>query len=130
MILTIRTDSPVAIVGLHTPKGDQLLEDSWEAGRRLHNELISHIELILGQHQQSWNDLTGVIVFQGPGSFTGLRLGVTAANTIAYAQQIPVVGTQGKSWIKAGLTRLESQENDVQVLPEYGAEPHITKPST
>lgn len=129
MILTIRTDAPVAEIGLYDEQGKILYQEQWEAARRLHNELVPHIELLLAQHQHSWSNIAGIVVFQGPGSFTGLRLGVTAANTIAYAQHVPVIGAIGQDWIRAGIKRLAAGQNDTQVLPHYGREPNITKPS-
>jgi tRNA threonylcarbamoyladenosine biosynthesis protein TsaB len=67
-------------------------------------------------------------VFQGPGSFTGLRIGITVANAIAYAQSVPIVGTRGEHWMADGIKRLQSGQNDTRVMPYYGADPNITKP--
>ena len=76
--------------------------------------------------------ITGIIVFQGPGSFTGLRIGITVANAVAYAQNAAIVGAQNsagrENWRETGLKKLRENLNDKIVLPEYGAAPHITAP--
>jgi len=38
--------------------------------------------------------LTGIIIAQGPGSFNGLRVGVSAAKGLAFSLEIPIVGHQ------------------------------------
>lgn len=50
------------------------------------------IEQLLKKHQLTPQDLTGIEVQVGPGSFTGLRVGITIANTLGSELQIPVNG--------------------------------------
>lgn len=48
-----------------------------------------------------WNDINGIIVGAGPGSFTGLRLGVAFAQGIALALKIPCVGVSSfEGWVR------------------------------
>ena len=128
MIITLKTASQVTELQLVQSDGNVLTTDTWESGRLLSTQLLEHISGLLGQQRTTWDALTGVVVFRGPGSFTGLRIGVTVANAIAYAQEIPIVGAIGDSWVSAGLKRLADGATDTQVLPHYGAAPHITKP--
>ncbi|MGL4972224.1 MAG: tRNA (adenosine(37)-N6)-threonylcarbamoyltransferase complex dimerization subunit type 1 TsaB [Culicoidibacterales bacterium] len=44
------------------------------------------------QAQWTLDDITEIIVTQGPGSYTGIRIGVTLAKTLAYAKNLPLVG--------------------------------------
>lgn len=126
MILFLRTDSPTCYVGLQD--NGELREFEWEANRELAKGLLVFIEECLRQCDASWGDIGGIVVFRGPGSFTGLRIGMTVVNTVAYAQNIAVVGELGENWRESGEDRLQRGENDKIVAPEYGREARITQP--
>lgn len=128
MILAIRTDRPEAEIGLFALKGTKIAYHTWVAHRELANTLLAEIQKLVQSQRKTWDDLSGIVVFQGPGSFTGLRIGITVANTFAYAQQLPIVGATGEEWIATGITRLAEGKSDGTVLPEYGAAAHITAP--
>lgn len=127
MILTIKTDNPDAEIGLYDGE-KQLHYYIWHADRSLARDLLKVIHGQLHTQKAGWKDMSGVVVFQGPGSFTGLRIGLTVANTLAYARQIPIVAEQGDDWITKGLSRLAKGETDTLALPQYGAEANITMP--
>ncbi len=58
-----------------------------------HSErLLDAINLVLGKTHQALGDLDGFAVSLGPGSFTGVRIGVSTVKGLAYAVQKPVVG--------------------------------------
>lgn len=127
MYLGIRTDSPVAEVYLYD--GTILkAEKTWQADRELAHGLLAQLESFLSDNGLTFHDLGGVFVFRGPGSFTGLRIGITVMNTIAYAESLPIVGGEGETWQTDAVAGLESGKNDEIVLPFYGADPRITKP--
>lgn len=126
MILLLDTSTPVCKLGF--AEGEWRVNSEWESGRELAKGLLGYIQEQLQAHGKSWDDISGIVAFQGPGSFTGLRIGLTVLNTLADANAIPIVGTTGIDWQEAGILRLESKENDKIVLPEYGGEPHITQP--
>lgn len=126
MILCINTSTPVCYLTLK--EGDWRYDTNWEAGRGLSKGLLKFIEDEITFQQKQWSDITGLVVYQGPGSFTGLRIGITVMNTLAYANSWPIVGVTGEDWRTLGVERLELGQNDTIVLPEYGAEAHITTP--
>lgn len=81
-----------------------------------------------------------IVVVNGPGDFSALRIGVSTANALAYAWDIPVAGVMlHDSWLeksdddklalilKQGLVALEdlSVRKDTFVLPDYKREPNI-----
>jgi tRNA threonylcarbamoyladenosine biosynthesis protein TsaB len=127
MLLTLRTDSPDAEVGLYDGE-KQLSYFTWHADRQLAKDLLRVIHEQLQKQKADWSDISGVVVFEGPGSFTGLRIGITVANAIAYGQSVPVIAGRGDDWLADGLARLQSGDNDRLVMPQYGSEAHITLP--
>lgn len=128
IILAIKTDQPKATVAVYQDN-QELGKYDWEAGRQLAETLHQVIASTLKEVGKDWQDVEGIVGYSGPGSFTGLRIGLTTANTLAYAQNIPIVGQGGtEDWLQRGIERLEAGQNDSQILPEYGANPHITSP--
>jgi tRNA threonylcarbamoyladenosine biosynthesis protein TsaB len=129
MIVTIRTDKPEAEVGLFRANGTEISYQRWAAHRALSATLLSTIRDQLMLQKAEFSDISGVVVYRGPGSFTGLRIGVTVANSLAYALGVPIVGESGESWIQRGCTALP-MATSTSVLPDYGADAHITKPQS
>ncbi|MCL1876536.1 tRNA (adenosine(37)-N6)-threonylcarbamoyltransferase complex dimerization subunit type 1 TsaB [Candidatus Saccharibacteria bacterium] len=124
MILALKTAGDLVEMYLLDASGAVLDQKIWHAERRLAHDLLGEIEKIIGDFKK----LSGIIVFSGPGSFTGLRIGITTANAIAYSEQIPIIGASGEDWILSGLKKLLDGQDDKIVLPEYGGQPTITKP--
>ncbi len=62
-----------------------LEQRSLQPGRRHAETLVPELQRLLADHGYHLRDCRGIAVSQGPGSFTGLRVGVTCAKTLAYA---------------------------------------------
>ena len=127
IILTIRSDKPDAELGLFDDN-KQLGYEIWEAHRALAETIHTKIETLLVANGQTLQSLGGVVVFKGPGSFTGLRIGLSVANALADSLQLPIIASDGDDWLKSGIERVLSGQNDHVTVPEYGALPHITAP--
>jgi tRNA threonylcarbamoyladenosine biosynthesis protein TsaB len=125
LIITIRTDKPEAELGLYED-AKQLKYETWLAHRELAETIHLKLAALLKSQNHELHDVQGIVVFQGPGSFTGLRIGITAANALAYSLGIPIVATEDPNWLENGLAALQKGENDTTALPEYGAAPNIT----
>lgn len=126
MILLLDTSTPIC--KLVFVDGTARFEAEWQADRTLAKGLLAYIQGQLEEQGKSWQDITGIGAFRGPGSFTGLRIGLTVLNTAADALGIPIVGARGETWQEEALARLMAGESDKIVLPEYGGDAHITKP--
>jgi tRNA threonylcarbamoyladenosine biosynthesis protein TsaB len=125
LIITLRTDKPEAEIGLFEDS-TQLAYHSWEAHRQLAETLHATLKKLLKDNGKVLHDINGIVVFKGPGSFTGLRIGITVANALAYALDVPIVSNEDPGWLQAGITRLRAGDSETVAMPEYGALPHIT----
>lgn len=127
LVLTIRTDKPEAELGLfdgHT----KLAYEVWQAHRELSVTIHQKIQALLASQGKIMQDLQAIVCFQGPGSFTGLRIGLSVGNALAYGLVIPIVASMGDNWAEMGIARLHAGERDELALPHYGATAHITVP--
>ena len=75
----------------------------YEAWQRQSEMMVTEIDNILKRNNVDKSELDGVVVGAGPGSYTGVRIGVTIAKTIAYALKI-------KLYAKSSLSLLKHQE--------------------
>ncbi|HEU4715746.1 MAG TPA: tRNA (adenosine(37)-N6)-threonylcarbamoyltransferase complex dimerization subunit type 1 TsaB [Candidatus Saccharimonadales bacterium] len=126
MIVLMDTSAPECKLTLID--GERRFDDTWQADRQLAKGLLAYLHDQLEIYGKTFGDITGIGVFTGPGSFTGLRIGLTVLNTLADAQAIPIVGCRGDDWQNEALARLADGENDRIALPFYGSDAHITAP--
>lgn len=126
MIILLDTSSPIA--RLVVVDGAQHMSYEWEAHRELAKGLLGWIETSLHNHHVVLKDITAIGVFKGPGSFTGLRIGMAVMNTLADSLAIPIVTTTGENWQTDALERLNDGQNDRLALPLYDRDANITKP--
>lgn len=90
-ILAIDTATLVSSVAIAT--SDTLVAELTIQTRKTHSErLMPHIASLLSMAEMSQSSLKAVAVSIGPGSFTGLRIGLATAKALSYALQIPIIG--------------------------------------
>jgi tRNA threonylcarbamoyladenosine biosynthesis protein TsaB len=90
-LLILETSGRAGLVGL--AQGNRVLSQRWlEESRRQARDLVPFIAELLSE--QGWNprDLTAVVVSLGPGSYTGLRVGVISAKVLGYTTGCVVLG--------------------------------------
>ncbi len=92
MILVLDTATRRPVVALAADDGTLLVERTWESRQRHGEELLTQLDAALAEIGARRDELTAAAVGTGPGSFTGLRIGMATAKTIAYALAIPIVG--------------------------------------
>ena len=91
LILAFETSAKAASVALHD--GNGLLGESYQNTGLTHSQtLMVMAEDLLKQCGKTASDVTAVAVAEGPGSFTGVRIGVAAAKGFAWGAQLPCLG--------------------------------------
>ncbi len=125
MILLLDTSTPLARLTLIDAQHNKT-DAEWQADRQLAKGLLEWIEATLQQQGTQWGDIEAIGILQGPGSFTGLRIGITVANTLAESLHVPIVGATGDAWQDIVIQRLQNRENDRVVLPYYDRDATIT----
>ncbi|MBO7184819.1 MAG: tRNA (adenosine(37)-N6)-threonylcarbamoyltransferase complex dimerization subunit type 1 TsaB [Oscillospiraceae bacterium] len=91
LILAFETSAKAAGVALHD--GSKLLAESYQNTGLTHSQtLMVMAEDLLKQCSLTVQDVTHVAVAAGPGSFTGVRIGVAAAKGFAWGGELPCVG--------------------------------------
>jgi len=91
LLLAIDTATRMASLALHDGASVRV-ELCWESQDHHTIELIPRIAGMLAQLEATVNDLSAITVSLGPGSFTGLRVGVAAAKGLALARGVPLIG--------------------------------------
>lgn len=91
MILHIDTKDQ-RIIKVSLKKGGKVMESLTKENVYGSQVLLSLIDEILKKNQLDFKDIKGIEVETGPGSFTGLRVGVSVANALGYSLKVPVNG--------------------------------------
>jgi tRNA threonylcarbamoyladenosine biosynthesis protein TsaB len=104
---------------LDTETGRELGREVLDLGKGHAEQLMDVIEAALSDAGVGYADLGMVAVSVGPGSFTGVRVGVSAARGLALALGIPVVGVSSLEALAAS-ARDDHPGHDILVLLEAG----------
>ena len=91
MILAFESTAKVASVAL-MKNGSVLCEYSVDAGLTQSELLLPMAEHCLGAVHKNFSDLSAVACTVGPGSFTGVRIGVSTVKGIAFGKNLPCIG--------------------------------------
>lgn len=108
MLLAIDTASQFMSLALHD--GRQIgYEATWRSRNNHTVELAPAIRAALASAGQALGDLSAIAVAQGPGSFTGLRIGLGVAKGLAQARGLPLVAIPTLEIVAAGVPPLGSR---------------------
>ncbi|TKC14441.1 tRNA (adenosine(37)-N6)-threonylcarbamoyltransferase complex dimerization subunit type 1 TsaB [Robertmurraya kyonggiensis] len=102
----------LAIDTSNYPLGIAIIDEEKVIGEYVTNVKKNHsirvmpaIEMLLKDCDLTPNDLTKIVVAQGPGSYTGVRIGVTIAKTLSWTLKIPLVGVSSLEILAAAVGR-------------------------
>lgn len=92
MILAIDTATRSAGLALLDPEREIILaEHTWRSHINHTVELTPNLHAMLATQHLTTSHLTGIVVARGPGSFTGLRIGMSVGKALAYAHGIDIL---------------------------------------
>jgi len=91
MQLAIDTSTDTASLAI-VQDSEVLAELTWRCGQNHTTQLLPQLAHLLNQTKLSLQSTTGIIVAKGPGSFNGLRVGISTAKGLAFSLGIPIVG--------------------------------------
>jgi tRNA threonylcarbamoyladenosine biosynthesis protein TsaB len=126
MTLFIRADSPDVLIEIG--EGQEVASKQWQAGRELSVQIHQVIDDLLTQLNAKLADITGIAVYEGPGSYTGLRISISVANALGYSLDVPVVAATGEDWKVLGTAELKTNDTFTPVTPVYGGQVYTTTP--
>ncbi|MDJ0591432.1 MAG: tRNA (adenosine(37)-N6)-threonylcarbamoyltransferase complex dimerization subunit type 1 TsaB [Pleurocapsa sp. MO_226.B13] len=96
--IALHTSTPQLGITVNNYAGDKRSQ-VWDLGRGLASQLHQYLQEIIAP--QTWQDLEFIAVAKGPGGFTGTRVGVVTARTIAQQLDIPLFGISNLAAIAA-----------------------------
>lgn len=112
IILGIETATKVCSIALS--KDDELLAIEEVGGEYSHAENVTNfIEKVIKKANIQFNDIDAIAVSKGPGSYTGLRIGVSSAKGLCYALNIPLIAIDT---LQAMALRMAKQTSDKNLL--------------
>ncbi|MDP9077498.1 MAG: tRNA (adenosine(37)-N6)-threonylcarbamoyltransferase complex dimerization subunit type 1 TsaB [Bacteroidota bacterium] len=115
MILQIETATTSCSVAL--AKDGNVLAFKEVNGRNLHAEVITRfIEAILAEVGASYNDLDAIAVSCGPGSYTGLRIGISTAKGLCFALDKPLIAIETLAAMADGVIGMEEYATTESLL--------------
>lgn len=107
LTLGIDTSTEICALGLADEEGI-LGEVNFRLIHRHGEELHSHLDYLLQTTEKRIEDLEGLCIGSGPGSFTGLRIGLTAAKTLAQVLDLPIVAVSSLDILAYNLSNTEA----------------------
>jgi len=90
MLLAIDTSTRYASLALYDETG-VISERTWRSHRHQSQEILPAVHNMLQQQTATASDLSAVAVAKGPGSFTGLRIGMSVGKGLCLALGIPII---------------------------------------
>jgi len=122
-LLAIDTGTSRIVVAAGAPDGRLVRALDWPAGHRHGERLLPGVEQLLAETGLEMADLAGIVVGTGPGAFTGLRVGLATAKTLAHARDLPIVGIgTGAALLGAAEATIEAPAGELVLLLPAG--PH------
>jgi hypothetical protein len=118
-LLVLDTATSRVIVAAGRPDGSLIAERSFPAGHRHGERLLATIDELARTEDLSLQALGGIVVGTGPGAFTGLRVGLATAKTLAHELGVPIAG------VSTGEALLDAAGNGAVILLPAGPQDRV-----
>ena len=115
MLLAIDTSTDSASLAL-VQDGKTLAEATWRCGQNHSVELLPRLTQLLQEAKIELQSVSCILVAKGPGSFNGLRVGLSTAKGLAFSLDIPIIGVSSLE-----LEACQHAENDLPICPIFNA---------
>lgn len=116
--MLIAIDTATKYLGLALYHEDALIaEQMWRTGNKHNLVLAPSIQHMMAMCDVTASDLTMVAVANGPGSYTGLRIGVALAKGMAMVNNLPLIGVNTLDITAAGQTFSNTKYRLLCILP-------------
>lgn len=112
LLLSLETSTQCCSAALHDD-GILIASELIETPRSAASQLAVMIERVFQTTNRKPHELKGVIVAAGPGSYTGLRIGVATAKGLCYALNIPIISVNTLELLAYQLLELDSMKNNI-----------------
>ncbi|WKK87660.2 tRNA (adenosine(37)-N6)-threonylcarbamoyltransferase complex dimerization subunit type 1 TsaB [Marivirga arenosa] len=109
-ILSIETSTPICSVAIHK-EGELMANTDLFLEKSHSNSLTPLIEELLQHCDLNMSDLSAVAVSSGPGSYTGLRIGLSTAKGLCYALDIPLLSISSLDSMTSQVINFDASEN-------------------
>ncbi len=91
MHIAIDTSTDTASLAL-VSDSEIIVELTWHSGQNHSVQLLPNLVYLLNQAKLCLSSASGIIVAKGPGSYNGLRVGLSTAKGLAYCLNVPIIG--------------------------------------
>ena len=122
LMLAMDTATRACLVALGRP--DPVAVSRRDVPHRHGAYLLEQVEEALERAGATLDDLTALVVGTGPGSFTGLRVGLATAKTLAYALGLPLVALRTSDALRRAALLVAGASRDVAIVMPAGAHDH------
>ena len=119
LALDTATRASIVVLGRDAP----LATSRRDVQHRHGSHLLEQIDEVLEHAGRSLDEVEALAVGTGPGSFTGLRVGLATAKTVAYARELPLVGVMSSDALRLAGADAGADPDAAVVLPA-GAHDH------
>ena len=116
LVLAIDTSTNVGSVGLFSSETGLVGEISINVKRTHSENVMKLIDDILDVTDHTIKDIDKIAVSIGPGSFTGIRIGVAAAKGLAYSLKKPIVGVNELDVLANGVSVMDKKINIIPII--------------